>query len=99
MHTQRNLLGLRVSPASSGPVFAGESAAFRICLRNDSALRRRGIRIEAAADSSVPTAEVAENEVVCVTLAVPARKRGRQVEGGRGLANAAFLIEHRDTGH
>ena len=76
LHTQRNLLGLRVSPASSGPVFAGESAAFRICLRNDSALRRRGIRIEAAADSSVPTAEVAQNEIVCVTLAVPALKRG-----------------------
>ena len=76
LHTQRNLLGLRVSPASSGPVFAGETASFRICLHNDSALRRRGIRVETMVDTSVPTADVAGNEMLCVELAIPALKRG-----------------------
>ncbi len=37
LHAQRNLLKLRVTAAGGEPVFAGEPAALRVCLHNDSA--------------------------------------------------------------
>lgn len=39
-HCHRNLAGLRVAVASTAPVFAGQSAIFKLALENDSSLPR-----------------------------------------------------------
>lgn len=75
LHTQRNLLHLRVIPGGGPPVFAGEAAQFRICLHNDGARHRRGVRVESATVAT-PAVDVAERDVVCVTLPLPATQRG-----------------------
>lgn len=76
LHTQRNLLGLHVSPASAGAVFAGDMAMFRVCLRNDSRLRRRGVRVETGTDKVVPIVDIPEQDVRCVNLTLAAPRRG-----------------------
>lgn len=76
LHTQRNLLGLHVSPASAGPVFAGEVATFRICVRNDSRLQRRGVRVETMTDNLIPAVDIPVQDVVCVNLTLPSVRRG-----------------------
>ena len=75
LHTQRNLLHLRVVPGGGAPVFAGEAALFRICLHNDGAGGRRGVRVEAKAVTA-PAVDIPERDVVCVTLPLPATQRG-----------------------
>jgi uncharacterized protein (DUF58 family) len=74
LHTQRNLLKLHVSVAGGEPVFAGEPALFRICLRNDSGARY-ALRVESA-HGVLPLFDIPARDTRCVTLSVPAVKRG-----------------------
>lgn len=75
LHTQRNLLHLRVLAGGGPPVFAGEAAQFRICLHNDGMRGRRGVRVEAATVTT-PAVDIPERDVVCVALPLPATQRG-----------------------
>lgn len=74
LHTQRNLLHLKVSVVPGEPVFAGEAAAFRICLHNNSAARH-AIRVEARA-GGVQTFNLPAHDTHCVLLSLPAKQRG-----------------------
>lgn len=74
LHTQRNLLRLRVTLAPGEPVFAGEAAAFRVCLHNDRAARY-ALRVEARVGASA-TFDVPARDTQCVPLALPAARRG-----------------------
>jgi uncharacterized protein (DUF58 family) len=75
LHTQRNLLHLRVIPGGGPPVFAGEAAQFRVCLHNDGVRGRRGVRVEASTVAATAV-DIPERDVTCVTLSQPAAQRG-----------------------
>jgi len=74
LHTQRNLLKLRISVAGGEPVFAGGPALFRICLHNDSAARY-ALRVESAHGVLAPF-DIPAHDTRCVALSVPSVKRG-----------------------
>jgi uncharacterized protein (DUF58 family) len=86
LHTQRNLLKLRVTLAPGEPVFAGEPAAFRVCLHNEGRARY-ALKIEtrraakpafdlATPEAALPTFDVPARDTRCVTLTLPAPRRG-----------------------
>lgn len=74
LHTQRNLLGLTVTVTGADPVFAGEAAAFHVCLANPGR-ERLALRVEsrglAGAHLDLPAGDTR-----CVALALPAARRG-----------------------
>jgi uncharacterized protein (DUF58 family) len=74
LHAQRNLLKLRVSAAGGDPVFAGEPAALRVCLHNDSGARH-ALQLESAPARLAPF-DVPARDTRCVVLSIPTRKRG-----------------------
>ena len=80
LHTWRNLAHLKLRPGRCDPVFAGDTANFRVVLESPSrerfavALRRR--------DEHPVFADVRPGEPTIATLAVPAPRRGR-LAGGR----------------
>lgn len=74
LHTQRNLLTLRVSAAGGDPVFAGEPAAFRVCLHNDSGARF-ALRLESRPATLAPF-NVPAHDIRCVVLSIPTLQRG-----------------------
>ncbi len=74
LHTQRNLLGLRVTVVAGEPVFAGEPAGFRVCLHNDRAARH-ALRVEARG-VSIPAFDLPARDQRCVLLELPAVQRG-----------------------
>jgi len=74
LHTQRNLLGLKVTATGSDPVFAGDPAAFRICVHNPS-VTRIGLRVDARSSSS-SLFDVPAADTHCVALPLVANKRG-----------------------
>jgi len=74
LHTQRNLLGLRISATGCDPVFAGEVAEFHVCVHNPSTART-GLRIDARPGSTAAF-DVPAQDMRCVPLAVPAVRRG-----------------------
>src|SRR5688500_10876200 len=43
LHTYRNLAGLRITAARTPPVFAGDLAHFRICIKNPAAAARYSV--------------------------------------------------------
>lgn len=53
-HTQRNMLGLTLHPLAVAPVFAGESARFRLRLDNPDPRMRAGFVLTHAATASEP---------------------------------------------
>lgn len=75
MHTWRNLAHLRLRPGRCDPVFAGDTAHFRVVIESGSrerfavAIRRRG--------EEPVFADVGTREPAIATLAVPAARRGR----------------------
>ena len=74
LHTQRNLLGLTVTVTGADPVFAGEAAAFHVCLANPGR-ERLALRVEAK--GLVPAhLDLPARDTRCPTLAVPATRRG-----------------------
>ncbi len=74
LHTQRNLLGLRITTTGCDPVFAGEAAVFQVCVRNGAAART-ALRAEMP-DAPAPHFDVPARDTLCVTLRVPAARRG-----------------------
>lgn len=75
MHTWRNLAHLKLRPGRCDPVFAGDTAHFRVVIESASrerfavAIRRRG--------EEPVFADVGTREPAIATLAVPAARRGR----------------------
>jgi len=74
LHAQRNLLKLRVTAAGGDPVFAGEPAALRVCLHNDSDARY-ALRLESQPATLAPF-DVPAHDTRCVVLSIPTLKRG-----------------------
>jgi uncharacterized protein (DUF58 family) len=74
-HCQRNLVGLEVSFAGADPVFAGQSAEFRIAVTNHSRSRRHHLEIYAA-EASSDIADLGPGESRVFRLAIPTRQRG-----------------------
>ncbi len=74
LHAQRNLLKLRVTAAGGDPVFAGEPAALRVCLHNDSGARY-ALRLESTPATLTPF-DVPAHDTRCVVLSIPTLKRG-----------------------
>jgi uncharacterized protein (DUF58 family) len=74
LHTQRNLLGLRLTATGTDPVFAGESAAFHVCVHNRARVRT-AVRLECPG-IPVMLFDVPALDTYNVTLAVPATRRG-----------------------
>ena len=74
LHTQRNLLKLRVSATGGEPVFAGAPALFRVCLRNDHAARY-ALRVEST-HALLPAFDIPAHDTRCVALSVPTNQRG-----------------------
>ena len=75
LYTHRNLFRLRLAAGTSAPVFAGETASFRIHLANDSDTPRFGVAImhdkKEIARVDIPARGSAD-----VSLGAPAVKRG-----------------------
>jgi len=74
LHTQRNLLGLRVAVTGADPVFAGETASFQVCVTNPGR-ERTALRIESGALRSA-WFDVPARDTRCVPLTIPATRRG-----------------------
>lgn len=75
LHTYRNLAALTVRPGKVEAVFAGEEAAFTVCLENPGGLERFSIAVGRTEEESVYT-DVPPHGVAHVTVKVPAKKRG-----------------------
>lgn len=75
LYANRNLLHLRIAPAASAPVFAGEDAHFAVILGNDGSDTRLGVAIEHRKRELART-DVPARADVCVHLAVPTVARG-----------------------
>lgn len=74
LHSHRNLLRLGITVSAGDPVFAGEPAVFRVCLRN-SGPARFALRIEAR-DRRVSAFDVPARDTYCIPFAIPTRRRG-----------------------
>jgi uncharacterized protein (DUF58 family) len=74
LHTQRNLLDLRITATGCDPVFVGDAAVFHLCVRNGSAARI-GLRVETG-DLRTPSFDVPAADTQRVALQVPALRRG-----------------------
>ena len=74
LHSQRNLLQLRITASGGEPVFAGEPTVFRVCLRNPGAARF-ALRVETLGQR-VSAFDVPANDTYCAALAVPTQRRG-----------------------
>jgi uncharacterized protein (DUF58 family) len=72
---QRNLVDLEVSFAGGDPVFAGQSAEFRIAVTNHSKNRRHSIQLFAGAVRS-SVRDLAPNESRVFHLEIPTEQRG-----------------------
>ncbi|HZM36057.1 MAG TPA: DUF58 domain-containing protein [Burkholderiales bacterium] len=76
VHTARNLVRMVVSVGRVEPVFAGESAQFRIYLDGRAAFERPSILARHLASGSQLVVDVAPGSPAEVVLAVPAPRRG-----------------------
>jgi uncharacterized protein (DUF58 family) len=75
LHTFRNLAGLRIKSARTGPVFAGETARFAVCLVNPTASTRISLGL-ARKDCEPDVFDIAGEASVIATAPVPATRRG-----------------------
>jgi uncharacterized protein (DUF58 family) len=73
---QRNLVDLDVGFAGVDPVFAGQSAEFRIAVTNHSKTRRHNLRLFAG-DAVTGISDLAPGESRVFNLALPTERRGR----------------------
>jgi uncharacterized protein (DUF58 family) len=76
LHTQRNLLNLRLRAGHVSPAFPGQQALFRLCLHNDAPVPRRGLEITYRAGRRSVRTSVSAAGVGCVELPLTARTRG-----------------------
>lgn len=75
--TNRNLIGLRLSPGRCAPVFAGEEARFELNIANPTVRDRYAVRIDFS-DGATPrhVADVPAQGQASVVLAASSRERG-----------------------
>jgi uncharacterized protein (DUF58 family) len=76
VHTARNLARIGVSTGRAEPVFAGESAQFRLYLDGRSSYDRPAILARHVAAGSQFVVDIPAQGAAEVVLAVPARRRG-----------------------
>jgi uncharacterized protein (DUF58 family) len=81
VHTARNLARLTVTAGRAEPVFAGESAQFRVYLDGRTAFDRPAILARHVASGSQLVVDIPPRSTAEVVLAVPAPKRGRLALG------------------
>lgn len=74
-YCHRNLAGVRIRSAACEPVFAGQTALFRIALENSAPLARHELTI-ANDHSAAPAARVDANGRVILEVELPAQQRG-----------------------
>ncbi|CAK0742276.1 DUF58 domain-containing protein [Gammaproteobacteria bacterium] len=78
VHTYRNLVGITVQPGRVEPIFAGQEAAFQICLSETAGRLRPAINLYASEGPLVTTDLPADRSGdCCVTLHRFAPQRGR----------------------
>lgn len=77
VHAFRNLVGLEIAPGRCDPVFAGETAAFGLLLRNPRPDDRLGLRLRAEGGEKVSTDAAAER-VTELRLPLTTVRRGWQ---------------------
>ena len=76
VHTARNLARIAVSAGRAEPVFAGESAQFRLYLDGRAEFERPAILARHLASGSQLVVDIAPGTLAEVVLAVPAPRRG-----------------------
>ena len=76
VHTARNLARIAISVGRAEPVFAGESAQFRLYLDGRGAFDRPSILARHTTSGSQLVVDIPANSVAEAVLAVPAQKRG-----------------------
>jgi uncharacterized protein (DUF58 family) len=81
VHTTRNLARLAVSAGRAEPVFAGESAQFRLFLDGRAAFDRPAILARHVGSGAQLVVDIPARGMAEVVLAVPAEKRGRLAIG------------------
>jgi uncharacterized protein (DUF58 family) len=91
VHTARNLARIAVSAGRSEPVFAGESAQFRLFLDGRAAFDRPAILVRNVASGSQFVVDIPARGMAEVVLAVPAEQRGR-VALGRVMLETRFPL-------
>ena len=75
LYTHRNLFQLRISAGACAPVFAGETAVFRIHITNDNDTPRFGVAVMRD-KKEIARVDIAARGSADVNLTVPAVKRG-----------------------
>jgi uncharacterized protein (DUF58 family) len=91
VHTARNLSRLAVSTGRVEPVFAGESAQFRLYLENRAGHDRPAILARHIGSGSQFVVDIAPHGIAEVVLSVPARRRG-WLPLGRALLETRFPL-------
>ena len=91
VHTARNLARIAVSAGRAEPVFAGESAQFRLFLDGRAAFDRPAILVRHLGSGSQMVVDVPPRAVAEVVLSVPAPRRGWQTLG-RVMLETRFPI-------
>jgi uncharacterized protein (DUF58 family) len=81
VHTARNLARLAVTAGRAEPVFAGESAQFRVYLDGSAGFDRPAILARHVASGSQLVVDIPAHSTAEVVLAVPAPTRGRLALG------------------
>jgi uncharacterized protein (DUF58 family) len=81
VHTARNLARIAISAGRAEPVFAGESAQFRLYLDARAAFDRPAILVRHIASGAQLVVDVPARGVAEVALPVPAERRGRLALG------------------
>ena len=91
VHTARNLSRIALTAGRAEPVFAGESAQFRLYLDGRSAFDRPAILARHLGSGSQAVVDIPAHGVAEVLLAVPAPRRGR-VALGRVMLETRFPL-------
>ncbi len=76
-HTHRNLLNLRIAAGPQEPVFAGQTASFRVLIDNASNQDRYSLALHWYGDDPITYHDVAAGQKTLVELNLPAPQRGR----------------------
>jgi uncharacterized protein (DUF58 family) len=81
VHTARNLARIAISAGRAEPVFAGESAQFRLFLDGRAAFDRPAVLVRHLGSGSQFVVDIPARGMAEVVLSVPAEKRGRLALG------------------
>lgn len=90
VHTNRNLVALRLSPGLVHPVFAGDTARFQIFLENPRGQPRRSLEL-AFSNNEGTSLDIAAGEKVSATIPCRAPRRGR-LDPGRITVSTRYPL-------